>query len=152
MSYEKCACKVQPMSNEKWASKVQPMSNEKWPWYITPIAKRRMANSKMATVHQKQFLASFNNYEEACTMLCGKGQVRTQDLGYQAERYDHCATRPVATVHHAHCEKKNGEAGTGLTLYLPEESRPRIPDCKCIDIKMQHVHKKWSEQHTAIAA
>jgi hypothetical protein len=28
-------------------------------------------------------------------MLCGKGRVRTQDLGYQAERYDHCATRPV---------------------------------------------------------
>jgi hypothetical protein len=44
---------------------------------------------------KKKFLASFNNYEEACTMLCGKGRVRTQDLGYQAERYDHCATRPV---------------------------------------------------------
>ncbi len=29
-------------------------------------------------------------------MLCGNGRVRTQDLGYQAERYDHCATRPVA--------------------------------------------------------
>ncbi len=42
-----------------------------------------------------KFLASFNNYEEACTMLCGKGRVRTQDLGYQAERYDHCTTRPV---------------------------------------------------------
>jgi hypothetical protein len=27
-------------------------------------------------------------------MLCGKDRVRTQDLGYQAERYDHCATRP----------------------------------------------------------
>jgi hypothetical protein len=28
-------------------------------------------------------------------MLCGKGRVRTQDLGYQAERYVHCATRQV---------------------------------------------------------
>ncbi len=28
-------------------------------------------------------------------MLCGKGLVRTQDLGYQAERYAHCATRLV---------------------------------------------------------
>ncbi len=28
-------------------------------------------------------------------MLCGKGLVRTQDLGYQAEHYDHCTTRPV---------------------------------------------------------
>ncbi len=28
-------------------------------------------------------------------MLCRKGRVRTQDLGYQAERYDHCATRPA---------------------------------------------------------
>jgi hypothetical protein len=43
----------------------------------------------------KKFLASFNNYEEACTMLCGKGRVRTQDLGYQAERYEHCTARPV---------------------------------------------------------
>jgi hypothetical protein len=29
-------------------------------------------------------------------MLCEKGLVRTQDLGYQAERYDHCSTRPVS--------------------------------------------------------
>ncbi len=29
-------------------------------------------------------LASFNNHEEACNMLCGKGRVRTQDLGYQS--------------------------------------------------------------------
>ncbi len=28
-------------------------------------------------------------------MLCGKGRVRTQDLGYQSGAYDHCATRPV---------------------------------------------------------
>ncbi len=28
-------------------------------------------------------------------MLCGKGLVRTQDLGYQVQRYDHCATCPV---------------------------------------------------------
>jgi hypothetical protein len=28
-------------------------------------------------------------------MLCGKGRVQTQDLGYQAERHDQCATRPV---------------------------------------------------------
>jgi hypothetical protein len=33
--------------------------------------------------HQK-LLASFNNHEEASNMLCGKGQVRTQDLGYQS--------------------------------------------------------------------
>ncbi len=32
----------------------------------------------------KQFLASFNNHGKACTMLCGKGRVRTQDLGYQS--------------------------------------------------------------------
>jgi hypothetical protein len=32
----------------------------------------------------KKFLASFNNHEEACIMLCGKGQIRTQDLGYQS--------------------------------------------------------------------
>jgi hypothetical protein len=31
-----------------------------------------------------KLLASFNNHEEACNMLCGKGQVRTQDLGYQS--------------------------------------------------------------------
>ncbi len=27
-------------------------------------------------------------------MLCGKCRVRTQDLGYQSKRYDHCTTRP----------------------------------------------------------
>jgi hypothetical protein len=32
----------------------------------------------------EKVLASFNNHEEACNMLCGKGQVRTQDLGYQS--------------------------------------------------------------------
>jgi hypothetical protein len=31
-------------------------------------------------------------------MLCGQGRVRTQDLGYQAEHYDHCATRPVEVL------------------------------------------------------
>ncbi len=31
---------------------------------------------------KKKILASFNNHEEACNMLCGKGWVRTQDLGY----------------------------------------------------------------------
>ncbi len=30
-----------------------------------------------------------------CNMLCGKGRVRIQDLGYQEERYGHCATRLV---------------------------------------------------------
>jgi hypothetical protein len=44
--------------------------------------------------------------KKVCNMLCGKGWVRTQDLGYQAERYDHCATRPVpqapTTISHAH--------------------------------------------------
>jgi hypothetical protein len=43
----------------------------------------------------KKLLASFNNHEEACNMLCGKGRVRTQDLGTKAESYDHCATRLV---------------------------------------------------------
>jgi hypothetical protein len=33
---------------------------------------------------KKKILASLNNHEEACNMLCGKGQVRTQDLGYQS--------------------------------------------------------------------
>ncbi len=28
-------------------------------------------------------------------MNCGKGLVQTQDLEYQAECHDHCATRPV---------------------------------------------------------
>jgi hypothetical protein len=32
----------------------------------------------------KKLLASFNNHEEACNMLCGTGLVRTQDLGYQS--------------------------------------------------------------------
>ncbi len=31
-----------------------------------------------------KLLASFKNHEEACNMLCGKGRVRTQDLGYQS--------------------------------------------------------------------
>jgi hypothetical protein len=31
-----------------------------------------------------KLLASFNNHEEACNMLCGKDLVRTQDLGYQS--------------------------------------------------------------------
>ncbi len=33
---------------------------------------------------KKKLLASFNNHEEACNMLCGKGRVRTHDLGYQS--------------------------------------------------------------------
>ncbi len=31
-----------------------------------------------------KLLASFNNHEEACNMLCGKGRVRTQDLVYES--------------------------------------------------------------------
>jgi hypothetical protein len=31
-----------------------------------------------------KLLASFNNREKACNMLCGKGRDRTQDLGYQS--------------------------------------------------------------------
>jgi hypothetical protein len=34
---------------------------------------------------ERKDLASFN-MKKACNMLCGKGRVRTQDLGYQAER------------------------------------------------------------------
>ncbi len=33
---------------------------------------------------KKKTLASLDNYEEACNMLCGKGRVRTQGLGYQS--------------------------------------------------------------------
>ncbi len=36
----------------------------------------------------RKVLAPFN-VKKACNMLCGKGLVRTQDLGYQAERYAH---------------------------------------------------------------
>jgi hypothetical protein len=40
--------------------------------------------SEEVTVIGFKLLASFNNHEEACNMLCGQGQVRTQDLGYQS--------------------------------------------------------------------
>jgi hypothetical protein len=43
----------------------------------------KIAHSKDSE-EKKKLLASFNNHEEACNMLCGKGQVRTQDLGYQS--------------------------------------------------------------------
>jgi hypothetical protein len=43
--------------------------------------------------HGGRVTASFNM--KVCNMSCGKGRVRTQDLGYQTERYDHCATRQV---------------------------------------------------------
>ncbi len=37
------------------------------------------------TIEQKKkLLASFNNHEEACNMLCGQGRARTQDLEYQS--------------------------------------------------------------------
>ncbi len=31
-------------------------------------------------------------------VTCGKGQVRTQDSGYQVERIDHCDIRPVEST------------------------------------------------------
>ncbi len=51
-----------------------------------------------ASPKKRKVLASFN-MKKACDMLCGKGQVRTQNLEYQAERHDYsgCATRPVAS-------------------------------------------------------
>jgi hypothetical protein len=52
-----------------------------------------------ASYKKTQLLASFkfNNHEEACNMLCGKKKARFEPrtLGTKAERYDHCATRPV---------------------------------------------------------
>jgi hypothetical protein len=30
---------------------------------------------------ERKGLASFNNHEKGCNMLCGKSQVQTQDLG-----------------------------------------------------------------------
>jgi hypothetical protein len=72
-----------------------PSLTEKWRRYITPIAKRRMVKRKMAAVHRA--------HRE-------KKKQRKEKM---------------AMVHHAHCkkkngEKKNGDAGTGLTLYMPE--------------------------------
>jgi hypothetical protein len=55
-----------------------------------------------------KFLASFNNHEEACTMLCGKGRVRTHDLGYQAECF-------MTTALHARWQK---ELQTTLKLWI----------------------------------
>jgi hypothetical protein len=43
-----------------------------------------LQRSALKKKNEKKFLASFNNHEEACNMLCGKGWVRTQDLGYQS--------------------------------------------------------------------
>jgi hypothetical protein len=59
-----------------------PFVEEGWRTYITRRNKKR------------KVLASFN-MKKACNVLFGTDRVRTQDLGYQAERYDHCATRPV---------------------------------------------------------
>ena len=53
-----------------------------------------MGQSKPAHIKRKSWLHS-TTFKKACTMLCGKGRVRTQDIGYRAERYDHCTTRPV---------------------------------------------------------
>ncbi len=43
----------------------------------------------------QKVLISFNNHEEACKMLCGKAGFEPRTFGTKAERYDHCAARPV---------------------------------------------------------
>jgi hypothetical protein len=48
-------------------------------------------------IEKRKVLASFN-LKKTCNMFCGEGRVRTQDLGYQAERYDHCTARQVEKV------------------------------------------------------
>jgi hypothetical protein len=49
--------------------------------------------SWMNSAKERKVIASFIMImKKTCNMLCGKGRVRTQDLGYHAERYDHCAT------------------------------------------------------------
>ncbi len=45
----------------------------------------------------RKVLASIN-MKNVCNMLCGKGWVRTQDLGHQAERCAHCAARQVGLL------------------------------------------------------
>jgi hypothetical protein len=40
-----------------------------------------------------KLLASFNNHDKACNIKAG---FEPRTLGTKTERYDHCATRPVA--------------------------------------------------------
>ncbi len=48
-----------------------------------PQKRSQKKNSTIRSI-PKKLLASFINHEEACNMLCGKGRVRTHDLGYQS--------------------------------------------------------------------
>jgi hypothetical protein len=54
----------------------------------------QQAGISVDSPHKRKVLFIFIT-KKAYNMLCGKGRVRTQDLGYQAERYDHCTTRQV---------------------------------------------------------
>jgi hypothetical protein len=58
-----------------------------------------IGSSELTITEKRKVLASFN-MKKACNMLCGKGQVRTQNLGYQAERYDNCAASQVVNDDH----------------------------------------------------
>jgi hypothetical protein len=40
----------------------------------------------------QKLLASFNNHEEACNMLCGKAGFEPRTLGTKAERYESMTT------------------------------------------------------------
>ena len=80
---------------------------------------------------KNKVLASFNNCEAACNMLCGKGRVRTQDLGYQAERYDHYATRPVARQ----ARRGAGEEESKGTRERDEVTREKVEERSGGDVK-----------------
>ncbi len=53
-------------------------------WVLEPGAPSVILGAGARPRPPQQFLASLNNHEEACNMHCGKGRVRTQDLGYQS--------------------------------------------------------------------
>ncbi len=68
----------------------------------------------------KNSLLYSTTMKKACNMLCGKGRVRTQDLGYQVERCDHCATRPVVISVHFPRRKPSSPTSASYICRQPE--------------------------------
>ncbi len=55
-----------------------------WEWSSHEIEYTLLCLIVCAWNFLQKLLASINNHEETCNMLCGKGRVRTQDLGHQS--------------------------------------------------------------------
>ncbi len=95
-------------------------------------------------------LASFKNHEEACKMLCGKGRVQTQDLGYQSGALWPLRYTPCNDMHYMFHEIIIWPITCHITPQITQQITWLLPDitwCQCPVIRA----KEWPAWPAAIS-